>query len=188
MIWALKGKVYKFSGNKLVLEVSNVFFEVIVPFKYSFNTGNDVLIYTQPIFNENGFSLYGFLSESERIWFNELIKISGIGPSIALNIISQVDIAEFQEAVIREDIKILTKIKGIGRKSAERIIIEMKDRVQLIPSETSTFTQDFIDALNVLLSLGVDYSSAKSSLLAVLKEKGNLKVEELVKLALSRIK
>ncbi len=188
MIWALKGKVYKFLGNKVVLDVSNVFFEIIVPFKYSFNPGDEVLIYTQLILNENGFNLYGFLSESERLWFNELIKISGIGPSIAINIISQVDISEFQEAVIKEDTRTLTKIKGIGRKSAERIIIEMKDKIQMIPSETSAFTQDFIDALNVLLSLGVDYNSAKSSLLIVLKEKGNLKVEELVKIALSRIR
>ncbi len=188
MIWGLKGKVYKFFGNNLILEVSNVYFEIIVPFKYKLEENSDIFIWTQMIFNENGFNLYGFLSESEKIWFNELIKISGIGPNVAINIISQIDLNEFQEIVIKEDFKSLTRLKGIGKKIAERIIFEMKDKVQMLPSETSKFTEDFITALNVLLSLGVDYNNAKNSLISVLKEKGNLKAEELIKLALNKMK
>ncbi len=187
MIWALKGKVHKSFGNKLILKVSDIYFEIIIPFKYSFNKDDEVIIYTQLIFNENGFNIYGFLTESEKLWFNELIKISGIGPNVAINIISQIDLPEFQEAVIKEDIKHLMRIKGIGKKTAERIIIEMKDKVQEIPSETTKFTQDFIDALNVLLSLGIDYTNAKNSLISIIKEKGNLSAQELVKLALSKI-
>ncbi|MEO0144908.1 MAG: Holliday junction branch migration protein RuvA [candidate division WOR-3 bacterium] len=187
MIWALKGKVHKSFGNKLILKVSDIYFEIIIPFKYSFNKDDEVIIYTQLIFNENGFNIYGFLTESEKLWFNELIKISGIGPNVAINIISQIDLPEFQEAIIKEDIKHLMRIKGIGKKTAERIIIEMKDKVQEIPSETTKFTQDFIDALNVLLSLGIDYTNAKNSLISIIKEKGNLSAQELVKLALSKI-
>jgi len=188
MIWGLKGKVYKFFGNKLILNVNDVYYEIIVPFKYKFDINSEVFVYIQTIFNENGFSLYGFLNENEKTWFNELIKISGIGPNLALNIISQIDLSEFQEIVIKEDIKNLKRLKGIGNKIAQRVIMEMKDKVQYIPSESSKFTQDFIDALNVLLSLGVDYTTAKNSLLYIIKEKGNLSAEELVKLALSRIK
>jgi len=188
MIWGLKGKVYKFFGNKLILEVLNVYLEINVPFKYKIEENSEIFIWTQMIFNENGFNLYGFLSESERTWFNELIKISGIGPNVAINIISQIDLEEFQEIVIKEDLKSLTRLKGVGKKIAERIIFEMKDKIQMIPTEASKFTEDFITALNVLLSLGVDYNNAKNSLISVLKEKGNLKAEELIKLALNKMK
>ena len=188
MIWGLKGKVYKFFGNKLILEVSNIYLEINVPFKYKIEENSDIFIWTQMVFNENGFNLYGFLSESEKIWFNELIKVSGIGPNVAINIISQIDLEEFKEIIIKEDLKSLTKLKGIGKKTAERLIFEMKDKVQIVSSETSKFTEDFITALNVLLSLGVDYNNAKNSLISVLKEKGNLKAEELIKLALNRIR
>jgi len=188
MIWGLKGKVYKFFGNKLILEVSNIYLEINVPFKYKIEENSDIFIWTQMVFNENGFNLYGFLSESEKIWFNELIKVSGIGPNVAINIISQIDLEEFKEIIIKEDLKSLTKLKGIGKKTAERLIFEMKDKVQIFSSENSKFTEDFITALNVLLSLGVDYNNAKNSLISVLKEKGNLKAEELIKLALNRIR
>ncbi|MEO0202357.1 MAG: Holliday junction branch migration protein RuvA [candidate division WOR-3 bacterium] len=186
MIWALKGKVSKYIGNKLILNVLDIYFEIIVPYKYNFLMGEEVFIYTQLIFSENSFSVYGFLDESEKMWFNELLKISGIGPNIAISIISQMDLVEFQEAIIREDVKHLMKIKGIGKKTAERIIIEMKDKIQEIPSQLSKFTQDFVDALNVLLSLGINYTDAKNSLISIIKEKGNLSVQELVKLALSK--
>ncbi|MCS7245286.1 MAG: Holliday junction branch migration protein RuvA [candidate division WOR-3 bacterium] len=188
MVWGLRGKVHKVLGNKLILNVGDIYFEIIVPFKHKFEVNSEIFIHIQTIYNENGFFLYGFLDENEKVWFNELIKIPGIGPNLAINIISQLNLSEFKEIVIKEDITTFSKLKGIGKKIAQKIINEMKEKAQILPSDESKFTQDFIDALNILLSLGVDYKTAKNSLISIIKEKGNLGIEELVKSTLSKIK
>jgi Holliday junction DNA helicase RuvA len=188
MIFAIKGKIHNFTGNKVIIENNGIFLEIQTPLKYSFKPNQEIMIYLVLLLNENNLNLYGFINEAERIWFNELLRISGIGPSIALSIISQMEIEEFSDIVLKQDIKALTKFKGIGRKTAERIILEMKDRIEIIPSiKNLKITNEFTQALNVLMSLGIDYQTSKYLLLETIKEKPNLSAEELVKTALSNL-
>jgi Holliday junction DNA helicase RuvA len=133
MITFLHGKLVDALPTQVVVDVGGVGYEALIPLS-SFDKlpppGRDVKLLTQLIVREDAHVLYGFMSSAERDLFRLLIQtVSGIGPKIALNILSGVSVTAFRGAVAGGDVKALSQISGVGRKTAERIVVELKDKI-----------------------------------------------------------
>src|SRR3984885_12670761 len=133
MITFLHGKLIEALPTQVVVDVNGVGYEVLIPLS-SFDKlpppGGEVKLLTQLVVREDAHILYGFMSLAERDLFRLLINtVSGIGPKIALNILSGISVTAFRGAVANGDVKMLSQISGVGKKTAERIIIELKDKI-----------------------------------------------------------
>ena len=185
MITFLRGKLVEALPTQAIVEVNGVGYEVTIPLS-SFNKlpqpGQDVHLLTHLAVREDAHQLYGFGTPAERDVFRLLINnVSGIGPKIALNVLSGMSVAAFRGAVASADVKALSQISGLGRKTAERIVVELKDKIGAAgaweaASEKrgmSSTEQKVNDAVLALIALGVKQSEAHESVrqaLAVLGE------------------
>lgn len=133
MIGRLRGKLISKQPPWLLLEVGGgVGYELEAPMSTIYDLpglGEEVALLTHYAVKEDGVALYGFLSEAERSLFRQLLKVSGIGAKIALAILSGVSVAEFTRQVQGGDVAALTKLPGIGKKTAERIVLELRDQI-----------------------------------------------------------
>jgi Holliday junction DNA helicase RuvA len=188
MIHFLDGNFYTLSPTLAVVNCSGVGYEV----KISLNTYEELVktnghfLFTQFIVREDAQILYGFATKEEREVFNLLISVSGVGPSTALIMLSSLKKEDIAYAIIHEDIRTVQSIKGIGAKTAQRLIIELKDKMLKLDfsttnSATSNNTNRF-DALSALLSLGFDRKAIDKALDKIDDE--NKTVELLIKEAL----
>ena len=133
MIGFLKGRLAVKQPPMLLVDVGGVGYELEAPMSTFYGlpaTGESVSLFTHLVVREDAHILYGFGSEGERRLFRGLLKVSGVGPKIALGILSGASVEDFLRIVEAEDVAMLTRIPGIGRKTAERVIIEMRDSVQ----------------------------------------------------------
>ena len=133
MIGFLKGRLAVKQPPMLLVDVGGVGYELEAPMSTFYGlpaTGESVSLFTHLVVREDAHILYGFGSEGERRLFRGLLKVSGVGPKIALGILSGASVEDFLRTVEAEDVAMLTRIPGIGRKTAERVIIEMRDNVQ----------------------------------------------------------
>jgi holliday junction DNA helicase RuvA len=132
MIASLRGKVILKSANKAVVEVNGVGYGVSVSLSVLefLNLEQEVFIHISTIVRENSIELFGFSSEEEKTLFEMLISVSGIGPKTGLAIISGISPVELRDAVVKENVARLTSVHGIGRKTAERVILELKEKLQ----------------------------------------------------------
>lgn len=133
MIGHLRGKLSAKHPPLLLVDVGGVGYEVEAPMSTFYglpSLGAEVSLHTHLVVREDAHVLFGFGTERERSLFRELIKVSGVGPRIALGILSGATVDEFHRCVEAQDVASLTRIPGIGRKTAERLIIEMKDRLK----------------------------------------------------------
>ncbi len=132
MIGRLRGSLVAKQPPWLVLDVGGVGYEIQAPMSTMFDlpeTGKEITLLTHYAVKEDTVALYGFLRESERMLFRTLQKVSGIGAKIALAVLSGVSVDEFARLVQNGDIAALTRVPGIGKKTAERIVVELRDRV-----------------------------------------------------------
>lgn len=139
MIGHLRGRLTAKHPPLLVVDVGGVGYEVEAPMSTFYglpSIGADVQLLTHLVVREDAHVLFGFGSERERSLFRELIKVSGVGPRIALGILSGASVDEFHRCVEAQDVAALTRIPGIGRKTAERLIVEMKDRLKALGGAT----------------------------------------------------
>ena len=170
----LKGTVIHKTDSSVMLQGGNIGYEVLIPTNrleyYTLNGEYDFYISTQV--REDAITLYGFLSWEERNLFLILLNVSGIGPKAALAIVGQVSLAGLYQAVLNENITLLTNVPGIGKKTAQRLILELKDR---LPKEFQATTDDFTgiitentlpsnqdDIFAVLLSFGYKESEIRN--------------------------
>jgi holliday junction DNA helicase RuvA len=133
MIGFLKGRLAVKQPPMLVVDVNGVGYELEAPMSTFYGlpaTGEPVALFTHLVVREDAHILFGFGSDSERRLFRGLLKVSGVGPKIALGVLSGASVEDFLRILEAEDVAMLTRIPGIGRKTAERIIIEMRDSVQ----------------------------------------------------------
>ncbi len=140
MIGFLRGRLAAKHPPVLLLDVGGVGYEVEAPMSTFYGlpaVGADIMLHTHLVVREDAHILFGFGTERERSLFRELIKISGVGPRIALGILSGASVDEFHRCVEAQDAASLTRIPGIGRKTAERLIIEMRDRLQVLATGQS---------------------------------------------------
>ena len=194
MIGSLIGLIKEKKPSLLLLEVNGVGYEIHVPLSTSFQlpkNGESAYLLTHLVVREDQHTLYGFATEEERKLFRTLIKISGVGAKMALTILSGINVNGFVQAVINEDIDTLVHLPGIGKKTAERLIVEMKDRIEgitdnLESSASSTSENNtVIEARNALVNLGYKSNEAKKILDNI--DTNGLSVEELLRQALKSL-
>jgi len=151
----------------------------------------DVKLFVHEIIREDLRALYGFLEASEREMFRSLISVSGVGANTARMILSSYSAAEIKTAILNSDVNLLKSIKGIGLKSAQRLIVELKDKIGKVKSGAEIFNdanntiKD--EALSALVMLGFSKSMVDKVLTKILSENSDISVEELVKLSLKRL-
>jgi holliday junction DNA helicase RuvA len=166
MITFLHGQLVESLPTRVIVDVNGVGYEALIPLS-SFDKlpppGQDVKLLTQLIIREDAHTLYGFMTAAERDLFRLLIHtVSGIGPKIALNILSGINVTMFRGAVAGGDVKALSQISGVGKKTAERIVVELKDKIGVVGAweaasakhGLSADEQRLNDAVLALLALG----------------------------------
>jgi Holliday junction DNA helicase RuvA len=191
MISRLNGRLIEKNPTDLLIECAGVGYEV----KISLNTFSvlpdqeAIILYTKQIIREDAHMLYGFASKDEREMFTHLISVSGIGPNTAIIMLSSMTPDEIAQAIVSEDVARIQKVKGIGTKTAQRVIIDLKGKVAKMELGTenifSSNNRNRFDALNALVSLGFDKKSAEKVLDKI--DTGTQTVEELIKEALRQL-
>jgi holliday junction DNA helicase RuvA len=192
MITLLRGIILEQDPPNLIIEVNGIGYEVQMPlnnFSSLPQIGKEITLYTHFIVREDGHFLYGFINKEARALFRSLIKINGVGPKMALAILSTMEPKIFAHHVLLNDAASLENIPGVGAKTAKRLLIEMRDKVNEWESNninTNIEEDDVInDAVSALVALGYKQYEAKK---ALMKHKNkNLQSTELVKLALKEI-
>src|SRR5215813_8812937 len=132
MIGSLRGRIASKTPPQLTVDVGGLGYELEAPMSTFFHlpaVGEEVRLLTHLVVREDAHVLYAFATEEERRLFRALIKVSGVGPKIALALLSGVSVADFNRSVQAQDLSALTRVPGIGRKTAERLIVEMRDRL-----------------------------------------------------------
>lgn len=194
MIAFLKGKLVHVDPAHAVVDVNGVGYQINISLQtYSvIKEATDVHLFTHLSIREDAHVLFGFAKEGEKRLFQQLISVSGVGPSTAIMMLSYMDNQELKSAIIREDTAALQGIKGIGGKTAQRVIIELKDKLKKESWEDSQpvisstpYNTVKKEALSALLTLGLPRATAEKSIDSVLKKSGNtITLEDLVKQAL----
>lgn len=170
MIASLQGVVGSSSFDHLVVVVGGIGFKVYVPFNtVAAADGDDVFLYTLMIVREDAITLYGFGTPAERETFERLISVSGVGPKMALAVLGTLSIDRLRTAVASHQVETLTRVPGIGKKTAEKIIFELKDKLKgadgLISAAPLTDVNK--DVLDALTSFGYSVSEAQAALAAI---------------------
>lgn len=192
MISSLQGILKVKNPTLLILEVNKVGYEINIPlstYDRLARVGEEVTLFTHLYLKEDLLTLYGFYTEEERTIFRHLISISGIGPRLALNILSHLKIPLFKKALAEQDVSILSHIPGIGKKTAARIILELKEKLARPEIEVKPerkLDQDLIsNAVKALISLGYNKTIAYQRVIKVSKAlTAPFSLEDLVKNAL----
>ena len=165
----LRGRILAKSNNYLILETNNVGYQIFVgeAFWSSLKVGEEQEFYLSHQVRADASDLYGFRNLAELELFQLLLSVSGVGPKSALGVLSVASIGDIREAVIRGDAALLTKVAGIGKKTAERVVLELKNKiVKSIDGASwgSAFSSGFNDELDALLALGYSLSDARNAL------------------------
>ena len=199
MIGRLRGVIIEKQPPEVLLEVGGVGYEVHMPMSCFYDLpelGKEAVIHTHFVVREDAQLLYGFNHKQERALFRELIKTNGVGPKLALAILSGMTATQFVMSVEREEISSLVKLPGVGKKTAERLLVELKDRFKawevvpsmfaLVPNQpdmpAAQVANAESDAVNALISLGYKPQEASKAVSAI-KDK-NLSAEDMIRRAL----
>ena len=159
MIGRIHGKLVEKQPPQIVVDVGGIGYEVHVPMSTFYNlpaTGTEVSLYTHLVVREDAHQLFGFATEAERHAFRQLLKISGVGARTALSVLSGLSVSDLRDAVSAQDGGRLTKVPGIGKKTAERLLLELRDKLDAVlvaPAAAKDGAQPG-DITNALLALG----------------------------------
>ncbi|HHT49744.1 MAG TPA: Holliday junction branch migration protein RuvA [Firmicutes bacterium] len=196
MIAFLRGRVVDLSEEALFLEVNGIGFRIFMPTPalQRLKTGEQVLIHTYLAHKEDAMLLYGFFNLSDKALFTKLINVSGVGPKTALAVLSVLSTEDFYTAILSEDTKLLSKVPGIGQKTAQRLILELKTTVE---KEAKTFTPDAgdgrglippgDDAVAALEALGYEPMAALRAVRTVRAENPQFDLQMVIKTALRQL-
>ncbi len=198
MIAFLRGRILEKQPNRIIVDVQGVGYEVVVPLSTYYDVGDegaDVALRVHTHVREDALQLYGFLMDLERQVFERLISISGIGPKLAIAVLSGVDSRELVVAVQRGDVARLTAIPGIGKKTAERIVLELRDRLaQLaVPAAVASPALGMngerlrTDLLSALQNLGYHRPQADKAVETILSSDPEPTFEQALKSALREL-
>ncbi|AFJ90717.1 Holliday junction branch migration protein RuvA [Blattabacterium sp. (Blaberus giganteus)] len=200
MITHLRGKLIEKNQSDLIIDCHGVGYHIHIS-SYTYcslleKEGKNIFIYTYLFIKENQHVLYGFFDKKERQIFSYLISVNGIGPSSAIMLLSSLTPYEIEESISKEDIKVFNKVKGIGTKTAKRIIIELKDKiikeiiykkeknVKLLENTPYNIKKEALSALSVL---GFSPKESKKVLDDILNENPEFSVENLIKESLKKL-
>ncbi|MAD74134.1 MAG: Holliday junction branch migration protein RuvA [Rheinheimera sp.] len=201
MIGRLQGVLLEKQAPDILLDVAGVGYEVQLPMTSFYQLpepGEQVIIFTHFVVREDAQLLYGFITSTERSLFRQLIKANGVGPKLALTILSGMTAQQFVHCVLHDEISTLVKLPGVGKKTAERLVIEMRDRLKDWGASSTPVTDRLTlnadeaifappasaeqDALSALLGLG--YSQAQASKAVKLVKRADMSSEQLIMAAL----
>lgn len=197
MIGFLRGMLAEKGDNYITIDVGGVGYQVFVPANtsaYLSAEGEEVTVYTSMIVREDDVSLFGFSGRGELDLFKKLIGISGVGPKAAVSILSAFTLDQLRQAIVFEDAKALQRANGIGKKTAERIVLELKDKFATVNTDGSVDSQNMQDsriqsgrseAIDALMALGYSRGEAANALASVTE--ADLNAEEYIKLALKNL-
>lgn len=191
MIGHLTGKIISSKPTQILLDVNGVGYTV----KISINTfekltgKNIVSLFIYTNVKEDSITLFGFYSESEKEMFELLISISGVGPKSALSLLSGISTDDLKHAIITNNIERIVAVPGIGRKTAERLILELKNKVRDIKEEGISSTKPSMqkEAISALTTLGYNLSSSEKAVHKILSELPECSLEELIKKSLKEL-
>jgi Holliday junction DNA helicase RuvA len=189
MIGAVRGRIASKTPPQLTVDVGGLGYELEAPMSTFFQlppVGSEVSLLTHLVVREDAHVLYAFGTEEERRLFRSLIRVSGVGPRIALALLSGMSVAAFTQCVRSEDVAALTRVPGVGRKTAERLIVEMRDRLSAparpAGAAASADGSPETEAYGALVALG--YRPAEATRLLKAVEPGVYTTEELIRRAL----
>ena len=189
MIGFLQGRLVAKQPPQLLIDVGGVGYELEAPMSTFYSlpaVGESLRVLTHLSIREDAHVLYGFATDAERRLFRGLLKVSGVGPKIALAILSGISVEAFAQCVQAQDYAALTRVPGVGRKTAERLVVEMRDRLRALSSEPA-FSADLPvgtegEAFSALVALG--YKAAEATRLIKAATPGQGSTEELIRRAL----
>jgi Holliday junction DNA helicase RuvA len=192
MISYVKGILDHKEPGQAIVDVNGIGYEVFIPlttYQKLPAIGNQVKLHTYHYVREDAMHLYGFFSQEEKETFELLLTISGVGAKVALSVLSTVSVDEFRRSVAQGDMKSLTRIPGIGKKSAERMLLELKDKVGRIHIDEDTARifgiESINEAVSALLNLGASQSMAEYAVYKAEKLLGkDARIEDIIAQAL----
>ncbi len=193
MIDHLSGELASTGDRWVVIDIGGVGYRVQVTepaLQDLAATGGRVTVHTYMVVRDDGIQLYGFAHPQERELFTILIGVTGIGPQTAMNILSRISFEEFAIAIVNDDERTLTRIPGIGQKSAKRLILELKDKMKkraaMLPAGRGQ--REIGDAVSALISLGFSEREAEEAVSAVLPTLSAPTVQDLIRASLARLR
>jgi Holliday junction DNA helicase RuvA len=163
LIGRISGKLIARHPPQVIVDVQGIGYEIDVPMSTFYQlpaTGSDVTLFTHLLVREDAHLLYGFASEQERHVFRQLLKISGVGARTALSVLSGMSIGDLYDAVSTQDSARLIKVPGIGKKTAERLLLELKDKLDVTVVAANSAGANGGDILNALQALGYNEKEA----------------------------
>lgn len=190
MIGRLSGKLIEKQPPQIIVDVQGLGYEIDVPMSTFYNLpglGETITLFTHLVVREDAHLLYGFGSDDERRAFRQLLKISGVGPKLALSVLSGLSVADLAQTVAMQETGRLTKIPGVGKKTAERLVLELRDKLDHVPSvagSSTTLRANSGDVLNALLALGYNEREAQWALKQI---PNDLTVSESIRQALKQL-
>ena len=196
MIGFLRGRVFDKQPNRVTVDVQGVGYELIVPLSTYYeigDEGSDVALRVHTHVREDAIQLFGFLTDLERQLFERLIGVSGIGPKLAVAVLSGIEPRDFVGAVARGDLVRLTRVPGIGKKTAERMVLELKDRLQSLyapveePDAVAGDDRMRTDLVSALQNLGYHRPQAEKAIETTLAASPELTFEQALKSALREL-
>ena len=192
MITQIKGRLIEKSPTELVVDCNGIGYSVNISLNTYSQIGNDenIKLYTYLLIKEDSHSLYGFFKKSERSLFKLLISVSGVGASTARMMLSSLSPSEIISAIMSENIQVVQSIKGIGLKTAQRIILELKDKVLSLEDagdESLTLNKQSEEASSALEVLGYSRKQTSKLLSKIISENPGINVESIIKKALNKL-
>jgi len=185
MIGRIKGLLVEKNPPLVAVDVNGITYELDAPMSTIYelpDVGSEVYLYTHLLVREDAHLLFGFISAREREFFRTLLKVNGVGAKIAVAILSGLSVDELSDVVRQKDISRISKVPGIGKKTAERLILELRDKLSFVSSgESNSLGGEFEDAVGALVALGYSDRDARN---ALSKVSGGLTVPELIRQAL----
>ncbi len=193
MITHLRGKIEEIYPSHVVVDCNGVGYWVNISLSTyaAIEKEESILIFTYHLVREDNEALYGFATKAEREVFERLLSVNGVGPSSAIMMLSTLSPEELSNAILTEDVKTLQSVKGIGAKTAQRIILDLRDKlVKAEDSEILTVVKENkikFEALSALEILGISKKQAEKHVQKLLKENPSLSLEEVIKQTLKKI-
>ena len=194
MISQIAGKIIHKSPPVLTVDVNGIGYEIHAPMNAFYSMGelnSSITLITHLVIREDQHTLFGFTTQNERALFRYLIKVNGIGPKLALAILSSMDYHTFSQHIINKNLDALVRIPGVGKKTAERLLIEMQNKIDEFVTETDSTnqviesSQALEDAIRALNALGYKPQEAKRAVQSI--HQADLASEQLIRLALQQI-
>ncbi|WP_290660305.1 Holliday junction branch migration protein RuvA [Ignavibacterium sp.] len=191
MIGYLKGKIISAKPTQIILDVNGVGYLVNISISTfeKISDQNEISLFIHTHVREDALSLYGFYTEAEKEMFELLISISGIGPKVALSILSGITVDELQNAIQTENVSRLVSVPGVGRKTAERVVLELKSKVGLIETTVPKGIDYTIkqEAVLALTTLGYNQKVAEKVVRDLLSENSSITLEDLIRKSLAEL-